>query len=87
MSSTWLWVHLKQVKSLIKEMVGGMGVRLVSFHMKVVFPGEPFVVSKNWVALGRADNPVNWATKARAPKLQEGRKELRPFGLVNGCQT
>lgn len=46
-------------KNLTKEMVGGMGFRLVGFHKKGVFPGEPFVVSKNWAALGGADSPVS----------------------------
>lgn len=42
---------------LIKEMVGGVGSRLVSLHMKGVCSVEPFGISKNWLILGEAVCP------------------------------
>lgn len=64
-----------------------MGFRLVSSHTKGVFPGESFVVSKRWVALGGADSQSARPPKPGHQKYRKGENRVKTIDLVNGCQT
>ena len=44
-------------ESETKEVAGCMGMELVGLHVKDLFTGESFTISRNWLTLGGAVSP------------------------------
>lgn len=54
----------------MKEVIGYMGS---CFHMKDIFKGELFVISRNWLVLGRLVSPAAEPSKCQSTKNTENK--------------